>query len=257
MSSFIHSLQSEFIKTKRSSSFWLSVIGALFIPVIFFLMYTFKADVFSKDMADMPWQKHFMRGWQSLSSFLLPMFAILTCSLVVQIEYKNNGWKQVFASPQPLGNIFFSKYLSIHGMIIFCIILFNVFMVICAVAVSLINSKYHFLHKPFNIVAIMKLSVKTYISILAIMAIQYWLSLRFKNFIAPIGIGLGLLITSLILLQWEHIDWVPYAYPILTFMKASPKNGQVLLPHELHSIIIFVVVTIAAFLDMKYRKERG
>jgi hypothetical protein len=80
-----------------------------------------------------------------------------------------------------------------------------------------------------------------------------------KNFIVPIGIGLGLLITALIIMSWEHIDKVPYAYPLRTFMRISGGGlkGNLFENHELNSIGYFVAVTLLAFLDLKYRKEKG
>ncbi|HEY9361687.1 MAG TPA: ABC transporter permease [Chitinophagaceae bacterium] len=251
------STRSELLKTKRSAAFWLSIFGALFIPVIFFLMYYFKPAVFILQLQPDPWLAHFLRGWQSLSAFLLPMFIILVCSLIPQIEYKNNAWKQVFASPQSLANIFFSKFITIHLMILFCFLLFNIFMVLSAMAVNLVNEDYPFFNHKINWQALLRLNFKTYISILGISAIQYWLSIRFKNFIVPIGIGLALLITAMIIMRWEHIATVPYAHPLLTFFSAHKKHGPLLENHELNSIGYFLVFTFLAFFDMKYRKERG
>ncbi len=254
---FITSTRAELLKTKRSAAFWLSVLGALFIPAIFFLMYYFKPEVFIPMLKEDPWRIHLIRGWQSLSAFLLPMFIILICSLIPQIEFKNNTWKQVFASPQSYGNIFFSKFLTIHLMILFCFLLFTLFMIFSALLVNLFNNKFSFSDNSIDFAALFKLIFKTYVSILGISAIQYWLSLRFKNFIAPIGIGLGFLITSLIIMQWEHIFKVPYAFPILTLSSAMNNAGKWLENHELNSIGYFVVFTFIAFLDLKFRKEKG
>jgi lantibiotic transport system permease protein len=251
------SIRSELLKTKRSAAFWLSIFGALFIPVIFFLMYYFKPAVFIAQLQQDPWLAHFLKGWQSLSTFLLPMFIILVCSLVPQIEYKNNAWKQVFASPQSLANIFFSKFITIHLMILFCFLLFNIFMIVSAVTVNIFNHDYPFFNHTLNWKGLLKFSFKTYISILGISAIQYWLSLRFKNFIVPIAIGLALLITAMIIIQWEHIATIPYAHPLLTFLSILKKHRPLLENHELNSIGYFLVFTFLAFLDMKYRKERG
>jgi lantibiotic transport system permease protein len=255
--SFPISLRAEILKTRRSAAFWLSVIGAAFIPAIFFLMYFFKPEVFAQKVDNQPWETHFTNGWQALSIFMLPMFIILTCSLILQLEYKNNTWKQVFASPQSLGNIFFSKFMTIHGMIFFCFFLFNLFMIVSAVAVNTFNKSYHFLDHSINWSFLLRLNFKTYVSILGISAIQYWLSLRFKNFIAPIGIGLALLIASLILSQWEHIYKIPYAHPLLTFLSIKKHETSLLANHEWNSMGYFIAFTGLAFADMKYRKERG
>lgn len=253
------SIRTELIKTKRSSAFWLCLIGSGFIPGIFFLMYVLRPDRMLPRLKVQPWEAHFMQGWQSFSSFLLPMFVILVCSMIPQIEFKNNTWKQVFASPQSLGNIFFSKYVTILLMIVFLFIMFNIFMLGNAIVVNLFHKGYPFLSNSVPWLSLAKMNLKTFVALLGIISFQYWLSMRFKNFIVPIAIGLGFLITSLILLSWEHIYKMPYAFPILTMQSISGGSlkGNLLLNHELNSIGYFVFFTALAFIDMKYRKERG
>lgn len=266
--SFVISTRTELIKTKRSASFWVCVLGSGFIPLIFLLAYTLAPEKNNSSQRQaFPWGVHFLQGWEAFSFFLLPMFIILICSLIPQIEYKNNAWKQVFASPQPLGNIFFSKFLTIHIIILFLFLLFTVFMILSAFVSNLIISKYTFLRTPLDWGILWKLNYQTYLSILGMSAIQYWLSLRFKNFIASIGIGLALLITSLITVSfWKHADTLPYAYPMLTmrnFTMLTVKSNlnhesyKSLPNHEIYSILYFVGFILLAFLDMKYRKERG
>ena len=117
--SFAISAQAELLKTKRSASFWLTVIAAAMMPTILFLAYYFKPDGSLKGLQADPWKIHFGWGWEAFSFFIFPMYIILICTLIPQIEFKNNTWKQVFSSPQSVGNIFFSKFLAIHFMIFF------------------------------------------------------------------------------------------------------------------------------------------
>ena len=257
--SFAIATSTELLKTKRSASFWLSILGAAFIPGLFFLAYTFNSGDIMKELEATPWQRHFRLGWQFLSAFLFPMFVILVCTLIPQIEFKNNTWKQVFASPQSYGNIYFSKFLTIHILILFFYLLFNLFMVLSGVVVNLIHSGYTFLDKPIDWENLMKLNAKTYISILGISAIQYCLALRFKNFIAPTGIGLALVIGSVIAagLNWQHVYKIPFAHPFLTLQYMSMPNRPFLENHEWNSIAYFVVFMLIGFLDMRFRKEKG
>jgi hypothetical protein len=256
---FAAALSSELLKTKRTASFWMSIIGAAFIPAIFAIAYLSNAEKVARKLAVMPWEQHFGNGWQSLSAFLLPMYIILICALIPQIEFKNNAWKQVFSSPQSTGQIFFSKFLTVHLMILLCYTLFNVFMILSALLVNVVNSKYTFLGNPINWTSLMQLNAKTYVSVLGISAIQFWLSLRFKSFIGPVGIGLVLLIGSIIAtgFQWEHVYKIPYAHPILTLMSMKEKGPLVLENHELNSLGYFVVFTAIGFLDLRLRKEKG
>ncbi|HVG42211.1 MAG TPA: ABC transporter permease, partial [Chitinophagaceae bacterium] len=234
--SFILSTQSELLKTKRTASVWLSIIGAAFIPTIFFLVYTFNSDKVVPQLKMMPWEQHFGNGWSALNSFLLPMYIILICAMIPQIEFKNNTWKQVFSSPQSTANIYFSKLLTVHLMILLALVLFNVFMISVALISSMINSGYPFLKKTIDWNSLLKLNLKTYISVLGISAIQYWLSLRFKSFIGPVGIGLAFLVGSLIAtgFNWEHVSKIPYAHPVLTLKSMMGKGRPFLENHELN-----------------------
>ncbi len=251
------STRTELLKTRRSSAFWLSVLGAAFLPTVFILMYLLRSAAFVPLLAQQPWENHFLRGWQSLAPFLLPMFVILSCSLVTQIEYKNLGWKQLFTTPQPVARIFLAKLLAIQGMILFCFLLFNMGMILSGLFVNLVNPHYTFFRHAIAWKELLRWDLKTYISVLGIAGFQYWLSLRFRNFIVPIAIGLALLILSLALLQWEHIYKMPYAAPVLTFLSIRNKVPGLIQHHEWNTIGYFLTFTLLAYLDLLFRREKG
>lgn len=257
--SFIISTQAEVLKTKRTASFWLSIIGAALLPAIFLLNLTIESEQAFKSFAADPWKKMFFAGWQILAAFLLPMYIILIATLIPQIEYKNNTWKQVFASPQTVSTIFFSKFLTIHIMILICFILFNVLMILAGVLIDVITPEFTFLQRSIDWETLLRLNVKTYISILGISAFQYCLSLRFKNFVAPVGIGLALVIGAVISIEfhWQHIYKFPYTYPILSYDSMEKTSYPILENHEWNSIGFCVFFLLVGFLDMKFRKEKG
>ena len=255
------STQTEVLKTKRSASFWLCIIAALFLPTLFALGYIFESESIIRqiDKHGNAWGFHMDIAWKGPNVMLFPMFIILICSLIPQIEYKNNTWKQVYASPQPLANVFFSKFISIHMMVFFFFLLFNLAMIMCALVVNLFNAKFQFFEHAIDWQMIAKMNFKNYVAILGISAIQYWLSFRIKNFIAPVGIGLALIIISIILAQvgWKHIYKFPFAHPFLTMQSLELPNRSLLENHELNSIGYCAFFLILGYLDLKFRKERG
>jgi hypothetical protein len=89
--------------------------------------------------------------------------------------------------------------------------------------------------------------VHSYVSLLAICSIQFWLGLRLRNFIAPIGIGIALWFTGMLLvLQFKSsvVAYLPYSlHAYGTFPKYNP---------ELHSVVWISVVYSAAFLFLAY-----
>lgn len=257
VASFILNTKAEFLKSRRTAAFWLTVVGAAFVPIVSSIRLLARPDhfipVFKKD----PWQRIISDNWQAGSFFLLPMFVILVTSLVVQIEYKNNTWKQVYASPRSMADIFMSRFIVIHTLILLAFILFDAFIVVTACGVNLFQKGYHFFDNPVPWKTLFALTTKLYFSILAITSIQYWLSLRFRNFIIPVGIGLALLITGFMIHQWEQLYYYPYMYPLIFFVPDFQKKAGFINNTQVFDLIWFTVVLLIAFWDMATRREKG
>ena len=247
---FIHSIQSEWIKTRRSSASWLCIFGGFFIPTI----YTF-ASLYNGITLDQnplsAWQNHFMKHWQIMSAFLLPMGVILASSLITQLEYKNNTWKQLITTPQSLTQIYFSKFSVILLMTIKFFLFFNIGILISGILPSLIID-HQFPQADFPIHVFLKQNGLFFITVLPILAIQYLISLQFKNFMVPIGIGILMLIGTLIGSQWQHIYISPYSF---CFLKVFPLPINFnLYSYALIEFFLFMIISYYLFLN---KKEKG
>src|ERR1700750_870765 len=99
--SLIHSFQSEWLKKKRSAASWLSIIGGFLMPAIVLFSLVIDPKI-AKPMFESPhyWEFVYMRCWPAMGMFLLPMGIILAGSLIVQLEFRNNTWKQIHTTPQ-------------------------------------------------------------------------------------------------------------------------------------------------------------
>jgi hypothetical protein len=257
MATFAINTSTELLKTKRTAAFWITVVGAAFIPMVIFLTYISKPGVFVDRLKPNVWVQHINNTWEAASIFFLPMYIILVSSLTVQIEYRNNTWKQVYASPRSYADIYFSKFIVIHLLILGCFLMFNLFQLMSGYATALVNSRYGFFSTPVPWKVMLNDTSRLYVAILGITSIQYWLSLRVRNFIAPVGIGLALLITGLMVFKWEKIYYYPYAYTILTYSRNNSGQEAVTGNYKLYSLAWFAIVLLLGFWDTVRRKERG
>lgn len=254
MASFIINTKVELWKCRKTAAYWLTLLAGVFVPGVSWLMLVSKPEHFMQKLKPDAWRIFMNMNWQPAAAFFLPMYVILVTSLVVQIEYRNNTWKQVYASPRSYADVFFSKFLVIHLLILASLLVFNLFMIVSGVAANMVVGGYSFFDTPIPWKEMLTITGKMYGSILAVTAIQYWISLRLKNYIAPVGIGLALLITALMVIEWEKIHFYPYAYTALTFFRNLNKGDQT---HQYYSYIWFVGVLLLAFWDTVKRKERG
>lgn len=254
---FVLNTKAEFLKSKRTAALWLTIGAAAFIPVVDCIKLFARPKIFIPIYSKDPWLILFTDNWKAAAFFLLPMFVILMTSLVVQTEYRNNTWKQVYASPRTFADIYFSRFIVIHSLLLFALVLFDLFIVLGGFITGLFYPRYAFLNHglPWN--TMLSTMANMYFSILAITSIQYWLSLRFRNFIVPMGIGLGLLITGFIIHEWEHLYTDPYMYPLILFLEDFKRKAGFVFKAQLYDLAWFVIVLLIGYADMVTRKERG
>ena len=212
----IHALQAEWIKTKRTAASWLCLIGGTFIPFILLVGFIKDHESINDYKLTNIWEKYFFDSWRFMSLALLPAGVILASSLVTQIEYKNNTTKQLHTTPQKPGVIFFSKLIVIMIMTAELFLLFNIASLATAIIPSLL-----FQHRlpiqPFPFLFYLKWNLWIYVTCLPIIALQFFLALQFKNFIVPVGVGILILVGTLILIKtWQYAWLSPYSYtPLL------------------------------------------
>lgn len=255
MATFIINIQAEFLKSRRTAAWWLTIVAGVLIPLIMMIAYLAKPGAFVKPAQVNVWQAHVNECWESVAAFLLPMYVIMVTSLVIQTEYRNNTWKQVYTSPRSYADIFFSKFVVAQLLILGCLLLFNVAILVSGTIAGAIHPAIGFLKDPVPWNEMLRTSVKMYIAVMGMTAIQYWLSLRFRNYIVPVSIGLAMMIAGLIILKWEYIEYYPYAYSLVSFF--FRRNTPGLAIHEWNSLAWFAIVILLAFFDTVKRKEHG
>lgn len=253
---FISSFSSEWLKKKRTASSWLVIIGSLFIPAILLIARFVNSDTLYRDVTHPRfWEKQLNDSWQFMAIFLLPMGVILASSLITQLEFRNNTWKQLHATPQSYPVIFFTKLSLILVMLLQFFLLFNIGVIITALLPSLVLPGIPMPYEAFPVMYFLKVASYFFICCLPIVGLQYLLSLHFKNFLLPLGAGIGLLVASLIAVQWKYGYTIPYTYCIMQFLQGKTTwNGYNI---HLFAAVYFVMFTVAGYILYTRKKIKG
>ena len=248
------SLKSEFEKSRRTAIWYLCGICAILMPLYALLLNTEEDKVtqFKQD----PWNVVFIgESGMVMGVMILPFFLILICTLLAQLEFKNNTWKQVYTSPQSLLNVFFAKFLTIQMILIGVLLISTLLMAGTVLAI-------HYFMFPLNINGpslqwydFLIFMGRIYITVLAISAFQFWLGLRFRNFIVPIVIGLFLWIIAMMMvesLSWEHDNKYPYLYPMRNFFPRVESDRTTVIWGSLAYTVLFLAL---GFWDFKRKRK--
>lgn len=246
------SLRSEILKTKRTASFYFTLIGAAVVPFIYLL--DISADGLSDDLKRDPLNELFKTSSELNGLVFFPMFIILVCTLLPQIEYRNNTWKQVFASPQTKANVFVAKFLNIHFLMLLFLMASHVFMFLDVVIIHFIYPELNLLSQPLNGYTLIVKSVNSYVTTLALCSLQFWLGLRFKNFIVPIAIGLALWLTGTFLVFEYKSSLAKYFPYSLHIFDHQPLGNTRVVTIAWTSIGYSVLFLVYGFIDFRRRK---
>ncbi|MCE6991897.1 ABC transporter permease [Dyadobacter sp. CY323] len=209
----VNSFQSEWLKRRHSAASWLTLIGALFIPAIVLTKRISDYGTLSQsNSSGKIWNQVYGQCWQYMSVFLLPMGIILTASLLAQIEFGNNAWKQVHTTPQSHTTLFLAKFAVAITMLFQFFLIFNAGIILTGILPALLFRDVPFPQQDFPFLGFLTGNAKFFLYALPILSLQYLLSIHIRNFMVPIGIGFALVVASLIAVSWKYGYFLPYTY---------------------------------------------
>lgn len=247
-------LIAELKKIKSSFALWLAILGAGFIPLFMLLVYINKWKHMVPKLGENPWQVLSNIAWKGNSFMFIPFVIVLMSCLLQNIEHKNNTWRLLFTMPISKGVIFINKFLVLIILIILFYLLFTVFALGVGLVVGIILPQMKFLDYSPRIGEFSLLAFKSFLSSLSILAIHFWLSIRIKNMIIPIGIACACFVVFFALFQahWDDIIYFPYAFNYLSIAEVNFEKDVrygIFFKHEVISIIYFISVSVISYFD--------
>ncbi len=206
-------ISAEIYKFRGTLTLWLLILAPAFVPVINFFIFFMRGDRFIKP-EDNPW-KLLTEYSIDPANFLFPFFVFIIALFVNNIEYNSNTWKLIYTQPLSRTTIYLSKLKVFASMLLFSLILFAVFTQLVGLILSVLKPEFGF-DKAYDHSFLYQVSIKTFLASLGYASIHFWISQHFRNIILPLGIGIGGIISFMILVQgWEYAEYHPYGYHIL------------------------------------------
>ena len=192
-----------------------------------------------------------------MGSLILPMLIVFMAYSVNSIEHKADTWKSLFSLPIPKFSVYAAKFFYAFFLLFLCLLLFALFTqgfgnLLGVIKPELKFSEYHLGSLLFRVY------LKLFLSSLGILSIQFLLSLLFRDFLKPMGIGFIATITGVILAanSWEYAYLFPYSQPMIAIkameegMKSKPGPGgmpQIAIDIFTREIFISLAISIMIF----------
>ena len=247
-------VSAEIYKFRSTFVFWLIILAPAFIPLINLIVFLRKGDEIL-ERGGTAWG-NLMQYSTGPSNFLFPFFVFIVALFVNNIEWSSNTWKLIYTQPLNRLNVYLSKLIVFVLMLFFSLMLFGTLLFLVGKTVHLTNPDLGFA-EPFDLVLLFGNCLRMFLATLGFASIQFFIGQKTKNLILPLGIGIGGIISFMILVQgWEYVVYHPYGYHILA---AGPfAGGRSILMENMQPIclslgLFLIVVTIGAIDALKKR----
>jgi hypothetical protein len=257
---FIHVFHSEWLKRKRSFASALVIGGSLFTPAIIIVARLVRYRGLPALYAlDGFWPNLWRNCWESMAVFFLPLGAILATSLITQIEFKSNAWKQVHTLPVSTAVLFLSKLGVILVMLVQFLLLFNAGIYASGMLPYVLVPGVPYPKGSFASLPLLRDNAHYFLACLPIVAAQYLMALRSHNVLIPIGIGFMAWVGALAAVSSKLAVWWPYGYTIVHYLRGTPKGAHFAAYGHLHwlAAIFFLLLTALSYCLFVTRSEKG
>jgi len=227
MKGFILSFRSEFYKTRKTMAFWSSVLLPLIICLLLFIGFFSHSDKMASTPGMVLWFRFAGAILGVMGSLLLPMLIVFISYSVNNIEHRSETWKSLFSLPIPKWSVYSAKYFYALSLVVLCLGLFFLFTIGFGNLLSVVKPalKFNEYHAES---ALAQIYFKLFLSSLGILSIQFLLSLLFRDFLKPMGIGFVATIAGVILAgtDWKYAYLYPYSAAMSTVKSIHQGGGD-------------------------------
>jgi lantibiotic transport system permease protein len=209
--------------------FWSPVLLPLLLCLLLFIGFFNHSDKLSQSPGMMLWLQFAGAILGIMGSLILPMLIVFIAYSVNSIEHKAETWKSLFSLPISKLSVYSAKYFYAFFLVFLCLTLFVLFTLGFGNLLGVLKPQLKF--SEYHVASLLtQVYFKLFLSSLGILSIQFLLSLLFRDFLKPMGIGFVCTITGVILAGngWKYAYLFPYSHPMLAIstMEQGVRNSR-------------------------------
>ena len=191
-------VSAESLKLKRTLALRLAVIAPLFIVLLHLGVYLARGGAVEHSGANPA--TGFARGIVTLWTLLfLPLWATLAASLCASLDHNGNHWEHLFALPLHRWPIYAAKWIVVIGLVVLSSICLPLFAMAAMEILKHVRPEWRGVVLPWGL--LVSGVCRSCGACLLLISLQCWLSLRWRSFLVPLGIGIAGIMSGVILIS--------------------------------------------------------
>ena len=236
-------LHAELLKLTRTIALKMAVLAPMAIVALtFFMASQAPFSTLGRNATANPWNALARINFQFWGLLMLPLYITLETALIAGLDHSENQWKALLARPVPRWTFYVAKLLVVVALAAASGALLLLGILSAGAILSQIRPELGFTFPaPFTIL-LRQTAQMTGLAFLSL-AIQHWVSLRWRSFSVAIGFGIVAMVTgfAMLLTANQYGGWpqyFPWSLPMLVVARQA---------HNIHAALwISVAAGLAA-----------
>lgn len=248
------SLSAETLKLKNTFSLWLALLAPCALLGMNVLVFWAKGEHFVREGVN-SWHLFARQNFGLYTILLMPIFVALLTSLTSSIEHRSNGWKHLYSLPVPKSTVYVAKASTVLGLVLLSTAVFVVAYMAAGMFLHLVRPDLGF-EEMREMGVVLFTCLKLYLATFVIVALQFWLSMRWSSFTLCMGVGIVAILTVAVAMRWEHIHYYPFAYPLMAVQRfpAGDEVFELFTEEVLLSLASGILVFVLGYFDIARKR---
>lgn len=207
---YFRCLSAEILKSKRTLYLAACTLLPLLLAVFNLLLHLgIRPTNYGSDPGD-AWLSFFHNTFSLGALLLFPSVSILSSTFIAHQEHDHHHWRKLLCLPVPRGVVYLSKLTITLGLgLLACLVMFCADLVL-GVLYAQMSPASGLQIASIPVARMLALFLIIFVLGLLMTTIQLEISLRVKNFVISIGVGLALLLAGM---YFAEVDVLCYLYP--------------------------------------------
>lgn len=209
MSAILRAFLTERIKSKRTLALYMSIVGpVLAVALSLFSLATAEGIAEAKSIA--PWQAYLQSALSVWFAFVLPLVITLQAAQTAQLEHANHKWKHLLSLPVSRASLYLGKWLWLAALSAVANTLFaGGVLSVCVINGLISVTDESLTQATWYVIA---QGGFAFVCSLLLIAVQYFVSVRWASFAAGVSIGvvgtiIGLFVSGEAVELMSYFPW--------------------------------------------------
>jgi len=223
LKSLLRASWAEGLKLRRSLALWLAMVAPGTIVFLQTVLILHRGAEFVQPHASI-WPLLIRQSTSLWSLLMLPLFVALETALMAGLEHSGNNWKHILALPLPRRSIYAAKLVWSAAVIALS-------HMVLAAAILLAGGLIRTLQPALGSPALLpwsmlwQLSALSFAGSLILIAVHLWIAIRWSNFAVAMGLGVGMTVAGVILINSRLAAYYPWTLPAIMVNSFSKGNS--------------------------------